>query len=81
MLLAHPGGPYWVKKDLGHWTIPKGEVEPGEELVRSPGESSRRRPGKPPEGPLIELGEIHQKSGKVVDGVGGRGRPRPGARP
>ena len=33
VLLAHQGGPFWVKKDIGHWTIPKGEVEPGEELV------------------------------------------------
>ena len=33
VLLAHPGGPFWVKKDIGHWTIPKGEMEPGEELL------------------------------------------------
>ena len=33
VLLAHQGGPFWVKKDIGHWTIPKGEVEPGEEFV------------------------------------------------
>jgi predicted NUDIX family NTP pyrophosphohydrolase len=33
VLLAHQGGPYWVKKDQGHWTSPKGEVEEGEELV------------------------------------------------
>ena len=33
VLLAHQGGPFWVKKDLGHWTIPKGEVEPGEEFM------------------------------------------------
>ena len=34
VLLAHNGGPYWAKKDHGHWTIPKGEAEPGEELRR-----------------------------------------------
>jgi len=33
VLLAHQGGPFWAKKDIGHWTIPKGEVEPGEEVV------------------------------------------------
>ena len=33
VLLAHPGGPLWANKDLGHWTIPKGEPEPGEEVV------------------------------------------------
>jgi len=33
VLLAHQGEPFWVKQDIGHWTIPKGEVEPGEEVV------------------------------------------------
>ena len=33
VLLAHQGGPLWARKDIGHWTIPKGEVEAGEELV------------------------------------------------
>ena len=33
VLLAHQGGPFWVKKDIGHWTIPKGEAQPGEEFV------------------------------------------------
>ena len=33
VLLAHQGGPFWVKKDIGHWTIPKGETQPGEEFV------------------------------------------------
>jgi len=33
VLLAHPGGPFWVSKDAGHWTVPKGEVRPGEALV------------------------------------------------
>ena len=34
LLLVHPGGPFWAKKDLGAWTIPKGEPDPGEELRR-----------------------------------------------
>ena len=33
VLLAHPGGPYWAKKDAGAWTIPKGLVDPGEDLL------------------------------------------------
>ena len=40
VLLAHQGGPFWVKKDIGHWTIPKGEVEPGEEFVGAADERS-----------------------------------------
>ncbi len=67
VLLAHMGGPLWVKKDLGHWTVPKGEIEPGEER----GDVARREFLEEtghvvPAGPMIELGEITQKSGKVV---------------
>src|SRR4029450_146035 len=67
VLLAHQGGPQWVDKDLGHWTIPKGEIEAGEEL----GAVARRGVGgetgpEVPDTPLIELGEIRQKSGKLV---------------
>jgi predicted NUDIX family NTP pyrophosphohydrolase len=67
VLLAHMGGPFWVKKDLGHWTIPKGEVEPGEELVAVARREFEEETGsKAPDGLLIELGEITQKSGKLV---------------
>jgi len=74
VLLAHQGGPFWTKKDLGHWTIPKGEVEPGEEL-----EAVARREFHEETGhevgdvPLVELGQIRQKSGKVVFGWGANG--------
>ena len=48
VLLAHMGGPQWVDKDRGHWTIPKGEVEAGEELVgRPPGVRGGNRPRAP----------------------------------
>ncbi len=74
VLLAHQGGPFWVKKDLGHWTIPKGEVEPGEELVAVARREFEEETGnKPPAGPLIELGRITQKSGKLVVGFGAEG--------
>ncbi len=74
VLLAHQGGPFWVKKDLGHWTIPKGEVEPGEELVAVARREFEEETGnKPPAGPLIELGQITQKSGKLVVGFGAEG--------
>ena len=69
VLLAHQGGPYWVKKDLGHWTIPKGEVEPGEEFEAVARREFAEETGHDaPDQPLIALGEITQKSGKLVLG-------------
>lgn len=67
VLLAHMGGPHWAKKDHGHWTIPKGEAEQGEELVAVARREFAEETGHAvPDGPLIELGRITQKSGKVV---------------
>jgi predicted NUDIX family NTP pyrophosphohydrolase len=69
VLLAHQGGPFWAKKDLGHWTIPKGEVEPGEELVAVARREFAEETGQEaPDLPLLELGQITQKSGKLVLG-------------
>jgi predicted NUDIX family NTP pyrophosphohydrolase len=69
VLLAHQGGPLWAKKDLGHWTIPKGEVELGEELAAVARREFREETGhEVPDGPLIDLGQIRQKSGKLVLG-------------
>ena len=69
VLLAHQGGPFWVKKDLGHWTIPKGEVEPGEEFEAVARREFAEETGhEVPNGPLIDLGQITQKSGKLVLG-------------
>ena len=74
VLLAHPGGPFWAKKDHGHWTIPKGEVEPGEELAAVAVREFAEETGHPlPGGPQIDLGQIRQKSGKVVLGWGVEG--------
>jgi predicted NUDIX family NTP pyrophosphohydrolase len=70
LLLIHPGGPFWIKKDLGAWSIPKGEIDPGEEpqscALRELGEELG--PAAPSLAPdeLIELGSIRQKAGKVV---------------
>jgi predicted NUDIX family NTP pyrophosphohydrolase len=67
VLLAHMGGPFWANKDLGHWTIPKGEVEESEELVAVALREFEEETGhEVPDVPLLELGEIKQKSGKVV---------------
>jgi predicted NUDIX family NTP pyrophosphohydrolase len=69
VLLAHQGGPFWVRKDIGHWTIPKGEVEPGEEFVAVARREFAEETGhEVPNQPLIELGQITQKSGKLVLG-------------
>ena len=69
VLLAHQGGPFWAKKDLGHWTIPKGEVEPGEEFETVARREFAEETGHDaPDQPIVELGQIRQKSGKLVLG-------------
>jgi predicted NUDIX family NTP pyrophosphohydrolase len=74
VLLAHMGGPYWVDKDLGHWTIPKGEIEQGEEPVAVARREFAEETGSElPDTPLVELGEIRQKSGKLVLAWAARG--------
>lgn len=67
VLLAHQGGPFWANKDHGHWTVPKGEIEPGEDLVAVARREFAEETGHPvPDGPMIDLGQIRQKSGKLV---------------
>jgi predicted NUDIX family NTP pyrophosphohydrolase len=69
VLLAHQGGPFWAKKDLGHWTIPKGEIEPGEEFEAVARREFAEETGhEAPNGSLVDLGQITQKSGKLVLG-------------
>lgn len=74
LLLVHPGGPYWAQRDLGAWTIPKGECEPGEEprdcALRELAEELGPAPELDP-GSLIELGSIRQKAGKLVEAWAG----------
>jgi predicted NUDIX family NTP pyrophosphohydrolase len=69
VLLVHPGGPYWAKKDLGAWSIPKGEYGDGEEVrdcaLRELGEELGAAPALEPEA-LVDLGSVKQKGGKVV---------------
>jgi predicted NUDIX family NTP pyrophosphohydrolase len=69
VLLVHPGGPFWAKKDVGAWSIPKGEVEDGEEplacALRELEEELGTGFSLAPED-LIELGSVRQKGGKVV---------------
>jgi predicted NUDIX family NTP pyrophosphohydrolase len=68
VLLAHPGGPLWAKRDAGAWSVPKGEIESGEEpVVVARREFEEETGQQPPDGELVPLGEIRQKSGKLVE--------------
>jgi predicted NUDIX family NTP pyrophosphohydrolase len=67
VLLVHPGGPMWARRDIGAWSIPKGEYDPEEEpLAAARREFEEELGTAPPEGPVDDLGEIRQKSGKRV---------------
>jgi predicted NUDIX family NTP pyrophosphohydrolase len=66
VLLAHPGGPYFTNKDAGVWTIPKGEVEPGEDLLETAKREFEEETGITPRGPFLALTPIKQKGGKIV---------------
>ena len=67
VLLAHMGGPYWARKDEGAWTIPKGELDDGEDALAGARREFREELGHaPPDRPPLELGEIRQKAGKRV---------------
>ena len=65
-LLVHPGGPFWKNKDEGAWTIPKGELDSGEDALDAACREFREETGIEPSGPYLPLGHIQQKSGKVV---------------
>jgi predicted NUDIX family NTP pyrophosphohydrolase len=67
VLLVHPGGPFWARKDLGAWSIPKGEVGPDEEPLAAALRELAEETGAALElGRLIELGEVRQRAGKRV---------------
>jgi predicted NUDIX family NTP pyrophosphohydrolase len=66
ILLVHPGGPFWQKKDLGAWTFPRGTVESGEEPLQTAQREFQEETGLIPVPPFTSLGEIRQKSGKRV---------------
>ena len=68
VLLAHPGGPYWAKKDAGAWTIPKGLADAGEELLATAQREFTEETGFIARAPFIPLSPVKQKSGKTVHG-------------
>ncbi len=66
VLLVHLGGPFWARKDIGAWSIPKGEPEPGEELRATAQREFHEETGFAPAGIPFPLGQIKQAGGKVV---------------
>jgi predicted NUDIX family NTP pyrophosphohydrolase len=67
VLLVHPGGPFWARRDAGVWSIPKGEYEDGDDPLASALREFEEETGTALEtGELVELGDVKQKGGKVV---------------
>lgn len=66
VLLAHPGGPFWIKKDLGAWSIPKGEYSNIEDPLKAAIREFKEETGLEINGKFIELMPVKQKSGKIV---------------
>ncbi len=66
VLLAHPGGPFFVRRDLGVWSIPKGEVGAGEDLLTAARREFAEETGLEPWGPYLPLGAVKYKNHKVV---------------
>jgi predicted NUDIX family NTP pyrophosphohydrolase len=80
VLLVHPGGPFWARKDDGAWSIPKGLIDPGEQ----PESAARREFAEETgvellAGPLLPLGSLRQPSGKTVIGFAFEGEFEPGS--
>jgi predicted NUDIX family NTP pyrophosphohydrolase len=65
VLLVHPGGPFWAKKDLGAWSIPKGEFE-NEEALAAAKREFEEETGSPIVGEALALGQQKQKGGKII---------------
>jgi len=66
VLLAHPGGPFFVRKDDHHWSIPKGEEDPGEATRAAAWREFEEEVGHPvPAGPVLDLGEARQSGNKI----------------
>ena len=67
VLLVHPGGPFWKRRDEGAWSIPKGEMGPGESPLDVARREFQEELGVPsPEGEVLPLGSVRQAGGKVV---------------
>ena len=66
VFLVHPGGPFWVRKDTGAWSIPKGEFDDEEPLAAARREFTEETGQPAPDGPVRDLGTVRQRGGKTV---------------
>ena len=64
--LVHPGGPYWTRKDEGAWSIPKGEIDDGEDKFAAAKRETEEETGFAPAGRFMRLAALRQPSGKVI---------------
>lgn len=66
LFLVHPGGPWWKNKDLGSWSVPKGEYDNGEDPLSAARREFREETGCPVNGEFVPLPPLKQPSGKVI---------------
>jgi len=66
VMLVHPGGPYWARKDVGAWSIPKGEIEPGEEALAAARREFAEETGASVDGEFVPLQPVKLRSGKLI---------------
>lgn len=66
VLLVHPGGPYWAKKEWRAWSIPKGEIDPGEDAFMAAQREFQEETGILPQGEFLPLDAVRQSGGKTV---------------
>lgn len=79
VLVAHPGGPIWARRDLGSWSLPKGAPHDGEDLLAAARREFEEETGHlAPDGEAIDLGEVRMRSGKVVHAWAAEGDLDPG---
>jgi len=78
VLLVHPGGPFFAKKDLGAWSIPKGEFQEGENPLEAAKREFQEETGYVPTGEFVPLGFVKQSSGKIVHAWAAQGDFDPG---
>ncbi len=79
VLLVHPGGPFWARKDEGAWSIPKGELEPGEPAAEAARRELEEETGVQVESALEALAPVRQAGGKVVHAFAAAGDCDPAA--
>lgn len=79
VLVAHPGGPFFQNKDEGAWSIPKGEIEPNEDVLEAAKREFEEEIGVAPTGPFTALTPVKQKGGKIVHAWAFEGHCEPSA--